>query len=145
MNSNKKASVIFLSIINLLTLAAGVVTELTIVLDADVTSIVPIKAHMTVNQILLLNFTVIITVTMLISIVTTYLSTDVPYSPREIITNCAGVFMILPVVIFAVAVYNGVTAELSQDRVWIILNGAYFVLVNLINFGCVLTVKYDSE
>lgn len=145
MNSNKKASVIFLSIINLLTLAAGVVTELTMVLDADVTSIVPIKAHMTVNQILLLNFTVIITVTMLISIVTTYLSTDVPYSPREIITNCAGVFMILPVVIFAAAVYNGVTAELSQDRVLIILNGAYFVLVNLINFGCVLTVKYDSE
>lgn len=145
MNSAKKAAVVFLSVINILTLASGIITELTMALGGDVTSIIPIQAQMTVNQILLLNFTVIITVTVLISFVTAYLVTDMPYSPKEILSNCSGVFMILPVLIFCVAIYNAVSAEIAADRIWIILSGIYFVLVNLINFGCILTVKYDSE
>lgn len=145
MNSAKRAAMIFLGAINIMTLAAGVITELTMALGKDVTSIIPITAELTVNQILLLNFSVVIAVMMLISIVTTYLATDVSYSPKEILSNCAGIFMVIPILVFLAAVFNAINASITADKLWIVLSGIFYLIVNMVNFGCILTIKEDAE
>lgn len=145
MNSAKRAAMIFLGAINIMTLAAGVITELTMALGKDVTSIIPITAELTVNQILLLNFSVVIAIMMLISIVTTYLATDVSYSPKEIISNCAGIFMVIPILVFLAAVFNAINASITADKLWIVLSGIFYLIVNMVNFGCILTIKEDAE
>lgn len=145
MNSAKRAAMIFLGAINIMTLAAGVITELTMALGKDVTSIIPITAELTVNQILLLNFSVVIAIMMLISIVTTYLATDVSYSPKEIISNCAGIFMVIPILVFLAAVFNAINASITADKLWIVLSGILYLIVNMVNFGCILTIKEDAE
>lgn len=145
MNSAKRAAMIFLSAINIMTLAAGVITELTMALGKDVTSIIPITAELTVNQILLLNFSVVIAIMMLISIAVTYLATDVAYSPKEIISNCAGIFMVIPILVFLAAVFNAINASITADKLWIILSGIFYLIVNVVNFGCILTIKEDAE
>lgn len=145
MNSAKRAAMIFLGAINIMTLAAGVITELTMALGKDVTSIIPITAELTVNQILLLNFSVVIAIMMLISIVTTYLATDVSYSPKEIISNCAGIFMVIPILVFLAAVFNAINASITADKLWIVLSGIFYLIVNIVNFGCILTIKEDAE
>ncbi len=145
MNSAKRAAMIFLGAINIMTLAAGVITELTMALGKDVTSIIPITTELTVNQILLLNFSVVIAIMMLISIVTTYLATDVSYSPKEIISNCAGIFMVIPILVFLAAVFNAINASITADKLWIVLSGILYLIVNMVNFGCILTIKEDAE
>lgn len=145
MNSAKRAAMIFLGAINIMTLAAGVITELTMALGKDVTSIIPITTELTVNQILLLNFSVVIAIMMLISIVTTYLATDVAYSPKEIISNCAGIFMVIPILVFLAAVFNAINASITADKLWIVLSGILYLIVNMVNFGCILTIKEDAE
>lgn len=145
MNSAKRAAMIFLGAINIMTLAAGVITELTMALGKDVTSIIPITAELTVNQILLLNFSVVIAIMMLISIVTTYLATDVSYSPKEILSNCAGIFMVIPILVFLAAVFNAINASITADKLWIVLSGIFYLIVNMVNFGCILTIKEDVE
>ncbi len=145
MNSAKRAAMIFLGAINIMTLAAGVITELTMALGKDVTSIIPITAELTVNQILLLNFSVVIAIMMLISIVTTYLATDVSYSPKEILSNCAGIFMVIPILVFLAAVFNAINASIAADKLWIVLSGILYLIVNMVNFGCILTIKEDAE
>ncbi len=145
MNAAKRAAMIFLGAINIMTLAAGVITELTMALGKDVTSIIPITAELTVNQILLLNFSVVIAIMMLISIVTTYLATDVSYSPKEILSNCAGIFMVIPILVFLAAVFNAINASITADKLWIVLSGIFYLIVNMVNFGCILTIKEDAE
>lgn len=145
MNSAKRAAMIFLGAINIMNLAAGVITELTMALGKDVTSIIPITAELTVNQILLLNFSVVIAIMMLISIVTTYLATDVSYSPKEILSNCAGIFMVIPILVFLAAVFNAINASITADKLWIVLSGVFYLIVNMVNFGCILTIKEDAE
>lgn len=145
MNSAKRAAMIFLGAINIMTLAAGVITELTMALGKDVTSIIPITTELTVNQILLLNFSVVIAIMMLISIVTMYLATDVSYSPKEIISNCAGIFMVIPILVFLAAVFNAINASITADKLWIVLSGILYLIVNMVNFGCILTIKEDAE
>lgn len=145
MNAAKRAAMIFLGAINIMTLAAGVITELTMALGKDVTSIIPITAELTVNQILLLNFSVVIAIMMLISIVTTYLATDVSYSPKEILSNCAGIFMVIPILVFLAAVFNAINASITADKLWIVLSGIFYLIVNMVNFGCILTIKEDVE
>lgn len=145
MNSAKRAAMIFLGAINIMTLAAGVITDLTMALGKDVTSIIPITTELTVNQILLLNFSVVIAIMMLISIVTTYLATDVSYSPKEIISNCAGIFMVIPILVFLAAVFNAINASITADKLWIVLSGILYLIVNMVNFGCILTIKEDAE
>ncbi len=143
MSMPKRTAMIFLGAINLMNIIAGFMTELKIALGSDITSIIPIKAELTVNQILILNFAVVAAVIFLISIVTAYLVTDVPYSPVEIIKNCPGVFMLLPIIVFGIAVYNAVNANISADKLWIILSAVFYVLASAVNFGCIMTVKED--
>lgn len=145
MTSQKRAAMIFLSVINIINIIAGIITQATMALGRDVTSVIPIKAEMTVNEILLLNFTVVFVIMTLISVVTTYLATDVTYSPVEILSNCPPVLLIIPLVLVFVSLYNAVCAEIAADRIWILFSSAVYVLANAVNFGCVSTIKEDSE
>lgn len=145
MSTTKRLSMVFLGAINLMTLAAGIITELKILLGKDVTSIIPITAELTVNQILLLNFMTVVIVMGLISIVTAYIVTDVAYSPKEIILNCPGITLILPVIIMAVGMFNAINAAVTADKICIAVSAIIYLLINVINFGCVFTIKYDSD
>lgn len=145
MTTQKKTSIIFLTVINLMNIVAGIMPQIQMIQNKDVVSLIPITAEMSVNQILNLNFVVVVTVMTLISIVTTYLVTDIPYSPKEILSNCAGVFLIVPAGVLALAVFNMINAPLMSDKVWIILSAVYYFIAFVINIGCVLTIKYDAE
>lgn len=144
MNATKKTAIMFLASINLMTVTAGIITELKIFFGNDVTSIIPITADLSVNQILLFNFLAVITVMMLISIVTTYLVTDIAYSPVEIITNCAGVMLVIPFAVVAFSVFNAIKTPEFSDKIFIIISAVVYFLINIINFGCLFTIKYDT-
>lgn len=144
MNATKKTAIMFLASINLMTVTAGIITELKIFFGNDVTSIIPITADLSVNQILLFNFLAVITVMMLISIVTTYLVTDIAYSPVEIITNCAGVMLVIPFAVVAFGVFNAIRTPEFADKIFIIVSAVVYFLINIINFGCLFTIKYDT-
>lgn len=143
--SKHKVGVIFLAIINIMSLAAGIITQVQMVMGSDVTSIIPITMDMTVVQILLLNFMAVSIVMTLICIVTTYLITDAPYSPKEIISNCPLLFLIIPILLLFVAVFNMINTPAAIDKVSIIISAVVYLLLNAINIGCTLTIKEDAE
>lgn len=145
MTVQKKIALVFLSIINIMNIAAGIMTQVKIITGSDVTSIIPITIPMTVNQILLANFAAVVAIMMLISIVVTYLVTDVPYSPKEILSNCPMLLMIVPIIIFLVGIYSAVTATEASDKLWIIISQIFYVIANVINFGCIVTIREDAE
>lgn len=140
-----KCALIFLSVMNLINLAAGVITQITLINNSDVVSIIPITVEMTVDQILLLNFLAVSLIITVISVVTTYLVADASYSFWEILTNCAGVFLVIPVIILLVSVFNAVNAAETVDKVSIIVSSLIYLLFNAVNFGCLITVKEDEE
>lgn len=145
MTVQKKIALVFLSIINIMNIAAGIMIQVKIITGSDVTSIIPITIPMTVNQILLANFAAVVAIMMLISIVVTYLVTDVPYSPKEILSNCPMLLMIVPIIIFLVGIYSAVTATEASDKLWIIISQIFYVIANVINFGCIVTIREDAE
>lgn len=145
MSINKKLVVAFLTAINIMNLAAGIITQIKIITGSDVTSIIPIRAEMTVNQILLLNFMCVSGIIFLISIVTTYLTTDIPYSPVEILSSCPGTFLIIPIIILFLGIFNAVNAPIMSDKIWIALCSIIYVFFNAVNSGCIITVKEDAE
>ena len=145
MNSLKKFAITFLSVMNLINICAGIITQVKIAKGSDFTSIIPITIELSVNQIIIVNFVVVIAILLLISIVTTYLATDIPYSPKEILSNCAGIFVVIPVAICGVAIYNAFKAELTADKLWIVLSSVFYLITNIINIGCVLTVVDDLD
>lgn len=143
--SKHKVGVIFLAIINIMSLAAGIITQVQMVMGSDVTSIIPITIDMTVVQILMLNFMAVSIVMTLICIVSTYLITDAPYSPKEIISNCPVLFLIIPILLLFVAVFNMINAPAAIDKISIIISAVVYLLLNAINIGCTLTIKEDAE
>lgn len=143
--SKHKISIIFLAVINLMNIAAGIITQVKMITGSDVVSVIPISIDMTVNQILIVNFMAAALIMMLVNVVTTYLVTDVTYSPKEIISNCAFVFMLVPILIFCAAVYNTIKAPIMLDKASIIISAVIYILFNVINLGCVLTIKEDEE
>lgn len=143
--SKHKISIIFLALINLVSYAAGVVTQIKLITNGDVTSIIPITVDMTVDQILMLNFMAVSIVLALISIVTTYLVVDVKCTFGEILSNCAVVFMIVPVLVLFIAVFNAVNAPVMIDKISIAAAVVVYVLLSAVNVGCVLTVREDEK
>ncbi|MCI9144847.1 MAG: hypothetical protein HFJ97_00640 [Eubacterium sp.] len=143
--SKHKISIIFLALINLVSYAAGVITQVKLITNGDVTSIIPITVDMTVDQILMLNFMAVSIVLALISIVTTYLVVDVKCTFGEILSNCAVVFMIVPVLVLFVAVFNAVNAPVMIDKISIAAAAVVYVLLSAVNVGCVLTVREDEK
>lgn len=143
--SKHKISIIFLALINLVSYAAGVITQIKLITNGDVTSIIPMTVDMTVDQILMLNFMAVSIVLALISIVTTYLVVDVKCTFGEILSNCAVVFMIVPVLVLFVAVFNAVNAPVMIDKISIAAAAVVYVLLSAVNVGCVLTVREDEK
>ncbi len=130
--SKHKISIIFLALINLVSYAAGVITQIKLITNGDVTSIIPITVDMTVDQILMLNFMAVSIVLALISIVTTYLVVDVKCTFGEILSNCAVVFMIVPVLVLFVAVFNAVNAPVMIDKISIAAAAVVYVLLSAV-------------
>lgn len=145
MELSKRLSIVFLSAINLMNIIAGIIVQIKIITGSDVTSIIPISGEMTVNQVLMANFMCITLIIMLISVVATYLITDIPYSPKEILSNCPGLFLIVPAIILGLGIFNAVKAPISVDKITIIACSIAYFLANVVNFGCIITVKEDAE
>lgn len=143
MTTQKKLAVIFLAVLNIMNIAAGVITQIKIFRGSDVVSVLPIFKPMTANQTLMLNFVCVVAVIVLISVVVTYLVTDISYTPKEIFLNCPGILAVLPVIIFAFGVFNAVNTVETADKLWIVLSLIFFVLANVVNFGCIITIKDD--
>lgn len=143
MTTQKKLAVIFLAVLNVMNIAAGVITQIKIFRGSDVVSVLPIFKPMTANQTLMLNFVCVVAVIVLISVVVTYLVTDILYTPKEIFLNCPGILAVLPVIIFAFGVFNAVNTVETADKLWIVLSLIFFVLANVVNFGCIITIKDD--
>lgn len=143
--SKHKISIIFLALINIVSYAAGIITQVKLLTNGDVTSIIPITVDLTVDQILMLNFMAVSIVLALISIVTTYLVVDVRCTFGEIMSNCAVIFMIVPILVLFVAVFNAVNAPVMIDKISIAAAAAVYVLLSAVNVGCVLTVREDEK
>ena len=143
--SKHKISIIFLAFINIVSYAAGVITQIKLITNGDITSIIPITVDMTVDQILMLNFMAVSIVLTLISIVTVYLVVDVKCTFGEIMSNCAAVFMIVPILVLFAAVFNAVNAPVMIDKISIAAAALVYVLLSAVNVGCVLTVREDEK
>ncbi|GEM_PF-5134724 len=143
--SKHKISIIFLALINIVSYAAGIITQVKLLTNGDVTSIIPITVDLTVDQILMLNFMAVSIVLALISIVTTYLVVDVKCTFGEIMSNCAVIFMIVPILVLFVAVFNAVNAPVMIDKISIAAAAVVYVLLSAVNVGCVLTVREDEK
>lgn len=92
MTTSKKGAIIFLWILNILNVLAGFISQFEILFGKDITSIIPINAPLSVNQIVLVNFMALAVTTVLIAVILTYLVTDIPYSPLEILENFSPLF-----------------------------------------------------
>lgn len=145
MSTSKKAALIFMGIINIMNIAAGVIVQVKLLLNHDVSSILPIRTEMTVTQILLLNFMVVTAVMFLICVVLTYLVTDIAYSPLEIIKNCPQIALVPPIIIALVSVFNAVNADVAADKICIIASSVIYVIFNIVNFGAMVTIKEDAD
>lgn len=143
--SKHKISIIFLALINIVSYAAGIITQVKLLTNGDVTSIIPITVDLTVDQILMLNFMAVSIVLALISMVTTYLVVDVKCTFGEIMSNCAVIFMIVPILVLFVAVFNAVNAPVMIDKISIAAAAVVYVLLSAVNVGCVLTVREDER
>lgn len=145
MELSKRLSIVFLTAINIMNIIAGIIVQVKIITGSDVTSIIPISAEMTVNQILMTNFMCVVLIIMLISVVATYLITDIPYTPIEILSNCPGLFLVIPAIILGLGIFNTVKAPITADKITIIICSIIYFLANVVNFGCIITVKEDAE
>lgn len=145
MSFNKKFAFIFLIIINLINIVSDIIVQIKIITESDVTSVIPIKAELSVNQVLMLNFICVTVILLFICIVTTYLVTDVPYSPIEILSEFAGIFAILPAILLAFGLFNAFRAQIGADKLVIALCALAHFVSCIINASCLLTIKADSE
>ena len=136
MTTSKKGAIIFLWILNILNVLAGFISQFEILLGKDITSIIPINAPLSVNQIVLVNFMALAVTTVLIAVILTYLVTDIPYSPLFLIPS--GVAAILGIV-------NAIKADIAADKIWLIACMIIYILISIIEISCLLTVKQDAE
>lgn len=67
MTTSKKGAIIFLWILNILNVLAGFISQFEILFGKDITSIIPINAPLSVNQIVLVNFMALAVTTVLIA------------------------------------------------------------------------------
>lgn len=145
MTASKKGAIILLWILNIINILAGAVSQFKILLKKDIDSIIPINAPLSVNQILMVNFLVLIIICVLISVILTYLVTDIAYSPIEILQNFSPLFLIPSAVVSLVGIFNAVRAEIFSDKIWLIAGVIVYLTVSIIEISCLITVKEDAE
>lgn len=144
MTTGKKVSIIFLWALNIINFLAGIITQFKMLLSKDINSIIPIKAELSVNQILMVNFMAVVVIMCLISIILTYLVCDVPYSPIEVLQNFSPLFAIPSGIVFILGLVNAFRVG-AGDKLCIILCSLVFLIVSVIEISCVLTVQEDAE
>ena len=113
--------------------------------EMDITSIIPINAPLSVNQIVLVNFMALAVTTVLIAVILTYLVTDIPYSPLEILENFSPLFLIPSGVAAILGIVNAIKADIAADKIWLIACMIIYILISIIEISCLLTVKQDAE
>lgn len=145
MTASKKGAIILLWILNIINILAGAVSQFKILFKKDIDSIIPINAPLSVNQILKVNFLVLIIICVLISVILTYLVTDIAYSPIEILQNFSPLFLIPSAVVSLVGIFNAVRAEIFSDKIWLIAGVIVYLTVSIIEISCLITVKEDAE
>ena len=145
MTTGKKGAIIFLWILNILNLLAGFVSQFKILLGKDITSIIPISAPLSVNQIMMVNFMALVVIIVLITVILTYLVTDIPYSPIEILENFSPLFLIPNVIVAILGIVNAIRADIAADKIWLIVCMIIYLLISIIEISCLLTVKQDAE
>lgn len=145
MTTGKKGAIIFLWILNILNLLAGFVSQFKILLGKDITSIIPISAPLSVNQIMMVNFMALVLIIVLITVILTYLVTDIPYSPIEILENFSPLFLIPSVIVAILGIVNAIRADIAADKIWLIVCMIIYILISIIEISCLLTVKQDAE
>lgn len=145
MTTGKKGAIIFLWILNILNLLAGFVSQFKILLGKDITSIIPISAPLSVNQIMMVNFMALVIIIVLITVILTYLVTDIPYSPLEILENFSPLFLIPSVIVAILGIVNAIRADIAADKIWLIVCMIIYILISIIEISCLLTVKQDAE
>lgn len=145
MTTGKKGAIIFLWILNILNLLAGFVSQFKILLGKDITSIIPISAPLSVNQIMMVNFMTLVLIMVLITVILTYLVTDIPYSPLEILENFSPLFLIPSVIVMILGIVNAIRADIAADKIWLIVCMIIYILISIIEISCLLTVKQDAE
>ncbi len=145
MTTDKKGAIIFLWILNILNLLAGFVSQFKILLGKDITSIIPISAPLSVNQIMMVNFMTLVLIMVLITVILTYLVTDIPYSPIEILENFSPLFLIPSVIVMILGIVNAIRADIAADKIWLIVCMIIYILISIIEISCLLTVKQDAE
>lgn len=145
MTTGKKGAIIFLWILNILNLLAGFVSQFKILLGKDITSIIPISAPLSVNQIMMVNFMALVIIIVLITVILTYLVTDIPYSPIEILENFSPLFLIPSVIVMILGIVNAIRADIAADKIWLIVCMIIYILISIIEISCLLTVKQDAE
>ena len=145
MTASKKGAIILLWILNIINILAGAVSQFKILFKKDIDSIIPINAPLSVNQILMVNFLVLIIICVLISVILTYLVTDIAYSPIEILQNFSPLFLIPSAVVSLVGIFNAVSAEIFSDKIWLIAGVIVYLTVSIIEISCLITVKEDAE
>lgn len=145
MTASKKGAIILLWILNIINILAGAVSQFKILLKKDIDSIIPINAPLSVNQILMVNFLVLIIICVLISVILTYLVTDIAYSPIEILQNFSPLFLIPSAVVSLVGIFNAIRAEIFSDKIWLIAGVIVYLTVSIIEISCLITVKEDAE
>lgn len=145
MTTGKKGAIIFLWILNILNLLAGFVSQFKILLGKDITSIIPISAPLSVNQIMMVNFMTLVIIIVLITVILTYLVTDIPYSPIEILENFSPLFLIPSVIVAILGIVNAIRADIAADKIWLIVCMIIYILISIIEISCLLTVKQDAE
>lgn len=145
MTTGKKGAIIFLWILNILNLLAGFVSQFKILLGKDITSIIPISAPLSVNQIMMVNFMTLVLIMVLITVILTYLVTDIPYYPLEILENFSPLFLIPSVIVMILGIVNAIRADIAADKIWLIVCMIIYILISIIEISCLLTVKQDAE
>lgn len=145
MTTGKKGAIIFLWILNILNLLAGFVSQFKILLGKDITSIIPISAPLSVNQIMMVNFMTLVLIMVLITVILTYLVTDIPYSPLEILENFSPLFLIPSVIVMILGIVNAIRADIAADKIWLIVCMIIYISISIIEISCLLTVKQDAE
>ena len=145
MTASKKGAIILLWILNIINILAGAVSQFKILFKKDIDSIIPIHAPLSVNQILMVNFLVLIIICVLISVILTYLVTDIAYSPIEILQNFSPLFLIPSAVVSLVGIFNALRAEIFSDKIWLIAGVIVYLAVSIIEISCLITVKEDAE
>lgn len=137
---NKKAALAFLALVNSINLAAGIYTQLVLLLNWDFMALFPVM-NMGTHQILYINLLAVFVVITLICIIVAALVNDGSYDARDVLAACPWPALLVPVLLFFVSLYTTLSASTRLEQAICVGISAVYVFANYINFGCIAVIK----